>query len=128
MAKGLTRREVLAYGGAMAATGILGCRTALGGSPSGTKLVERHIVGGKDDFMIVRHLRIEGSNREIGAALARVARKNHAAKFSPEDPKLVRARKEYFAAKYPALAERGRGAAEELGIAWTDDSKDPFGL
>lgn len=59
----LSRRDFVAF-----------CGTAVANPVSmmspGAKVVEVEVAGGADDFMIVRHVKIEGSNRQIGRALA----------------------------------------------------------
>ena len=78
------------------------------------------IAGGRpEDFLSVRHLRADGTNRDIGRSLAEAARAVHGAASAPRpmsDPTVQRARRRWFAEQYPALAERGEGVAEVFGI------------
>lgn len=91
------------------------------------KLESRILAGGApNDFLTVRHLRVEGTDREIGRALARHARAVHgpAAGRFPVDPTLQRARRRWFAQHHPVLAERMVGVAEEHGVDPRDDRWD----
>jgi predicted choloylglycine hydrolase len=76
--------------------------------------------GGPDDFLSVRHLRIEGSQREIGAELARVASLVHGDAAAPRpvaDPRVERVRRQWFAAHFPTHAARLEGIAAHHGFA-----------
>ena len=68
--------------------------------------------GGRDDFLTVRHLRIAGSQREIGHALAASADAAHGSAAAPRpasDPRLERTRRRWFAMHHRAHSERMRG-------------------
>jgi hypothetical protein len=94
----------------------------------GAKVSERVVAGGPDDFMIVRHVRVEGTNRQIGSAITELARENHGVrKLASGSPASVAARKAFFAKRYPELYARARGAADVLG-GWFDAGVDPFGI
>jgi acyl-CoA:6-aminopenicillanic acid acyl transferase len=83
--------------------------------------------GGADDFLTVRHLRIEGTNHEIGHALATTSRSVHGAAAGPRpsvDPVVQRARRRWFAEHHPILAERGRGMAAAFGVEADSDDWD----
>lgn len=87
------------------------------------------IVAGGDpgDFLTVRHLRVEGTNREIGRALADAARAAHGSAAGPRpaaDPVRQRARRRWFDDNHPILAERGRGIADAFGVAADSDDWD----
>ena len=77
------------------------------------------IAGGRpEDFLTVRHLRVHGSNRQIGRALGQAARAVHGNAAQPRpmaDAVVQRARRQWFATHYPALAERAKGVAEVFG-------------
>lgn len=82
------------------------------------------LAGGRPgDALTVRHLRVEGTQREIGAALARAAEQVHgsAALPPPADPDLEVVRRRWFDLHHPILAERSRGVADHFGI----DPDDP---
>jgi hypothetical protein len=73
--------------------------------------------------MEVRHLVLKGSNREIGRALAAVARKRHRLKpAASSDPLRCRARRLYLRRHYPILFERMRGVAAFYGERLDNDS------
>jgi hypothetical protein len=86
---------------------------------------DKVIAGGPHDFMEVRHLVLEGSNQEIGRALAAIAAKRHRLKPALSSDRLrSRARNHYLARQYPILFERMRGVAEFYGERLGDDSLD----
>lgn len=83
--------------------------------------------GGPDDFLTVRHLRVEGSNREIGQALAEAAHAVHGDLARPRpvaDRALQQARRRWFELHHPVLAERGRGIADVFGVDYESDEWD----
>ncbi len=83
--------------------------------------------GGRDDFLTVRHLRIAGTNREIGNALATASRAVHGRAAGPRpvtDPVVQRARRRWFDQHHPILAERGRGIADAFGVDYDSDAWD----
>jgi len=84
---------------------------------SGTTTV---IAGGRaEDFLTIRHLRAQGSNREIGRCLAEAARAVHGAAAEPRlmpDAVVQRTRRRWFLEGYPAMAARGRGVADAFGV------------
>ena len=82
--------------------------------------------GGPHDFLTARHLRIVGTDREIGRGLAAAARQAHGAAAGPRpavDPVVQRARRRWFELHHPVLAERGRGMAEVFEV---DDESDEW--
>lgn len=82
------------------------------------------IAGGRaEDFLTVRHLRIEGNNREIGRCLAEAARAVHGAAAEPQlmDAVVQRSRRRWFLERYPAMAERARGVADAFGVEEDSD-------
>lgn len=82
------------------------------------------IAGGPDRAVTVRHVRAEGSDRDIGRALAAAAREAHGewASPSPADPFVEGLRRRWFAERWPAHAERIAGIADELGVDPDDTS------
>lgn len=80
---------------------------------------------GDEDFATVRHLRVEGSQREIGRALAAAAEEVHGAAARPvpaPDHVLERARRRWFARNHPLLLDRMGGVADHFGFALDDCS------
>ena len=80
--------------------------------------------GNPDDFLTVRHLRIEGDDRQIGRQLAAAAHRTHGDAATPRpvaDPLVERARRRWFDLQYPAHSARLRGVADHFGI----DAADP---
>lgn len=121
----LNRREFL--GCSAASLCAVGDWISILDSPT-AKVSERIVAGSSRDFMIARHLRLEGSNFEIGRALARIAKHRHATMLQKLDPAIGSVRRAYFAQRYTALADRGRGVAKEFGISWQANTSDFFSL
>jgi hypothetical protein len=80
--------------------------------------------GGIDDAVTVRHLRLEGSHRVIGANLAAAATAVHGSAAEPlvADPELERVRRQWFALHHPHHLERSLGVADHFGIDPDDTS------
>lgn len=73
--------------------------------------------------MEVRHLVLSGTNREIGASLALVARDRHGVlPAAGGDPAVTRARRHWCRREWPAHHERMRGVADVHGLDVDDDS------
>jgi hypothetical protein len=82
------------------------------------------IIGGTEAaFLTVRHLRLAGTQREIGAGLAAAATAVHGTNAAPRgiDPLVERARRRWFALNHPTHAARLAGIAEHFGL----DPDDP---
>jgi len=95
------------------------------------KIHEKALPGLEDSFLTVRHTSIRGTNREIGRALAAIAVERHG--LSPDelavaDETITRARRTYFAGRFPILMERAGGAAQKLGLDPEDECFDTAGL
>jgi hypothetical protein len=104
---------------AMLFAGVLAATSACGH----LTVRERVVAGTPDDFMVVRHLVLEGSNFEIGEHLAKIARERFGVTPSVRgDPVRNRAQREYFARNYPIFHERMRGVAAAFGESFEDDS------
>ena len=81
--------------------------------------------GGPDDVLTVRHLRLAGSQEEIGRALAATAEAAHGDAAMPRpavDPRIERVRRRWFAANHPTHLGRMRGIAEHFGLDPDDAS------
>jgi len=79
--------------------------------------------GAPDDALTVRHLRIDGSQHEIGAELARVATLVHGDDAAPRptaSSRVERVRRQWFAQHFPTHAQRLEGIAAHHGIASDD--------
>lgn len=132
----LHRRDFLCAAGVAAASGVLGCSSAAEAEEETGKrkkaekasVEEKIVAGGPNDFMISRHLRLSGSQRAIGKALAEIAKERHKTRLSPEDPIVLRARREFFKRNYPAHYERSLGAAEAYGLKLETATVDTMSL
>jgi hypothetical protein len=72
--------------------------------------------------MEVGHLVLSGTNREIGAALATMARDRHGVvPARGGDPLVTRARRRWYQSEWPAHYERMRGVADVGGLDVGDD-------
>jgi hypothetical protein len=77
--------------------------------------------GGPGDFSLVRHVRLEGTQAEIGSNIARLAWANHGVRPQPSaDPALTRARRRWREVHWPQLEERVRGVADYWDLAYDD--------
>jgi len=83
--------------------------------------------GGADDVVTVRHLRLQGSQREIGHKLAEIARDRHGVEPAERDAGTVLERLDYFRSDYPQHYERSLGARDLFGID-VDDPLDTSSL
>lgn len=121
-----SRREVL--------VGACGVTTVALGLPFGWNVFAHRdptakvVAGSENDFLIARYLRLDGSNFEIGGALAAQAKRQHKTKLGKLDRDRAKARTDWFAKHYPAMLERAKGAAKEYGCDWKTTDLDVFGL
>ncbi|MEU7828586.1 C45 family peptidase [Nonomuraea sp. NPDC049129] len=82
------------------------------------------IAGGRNDFQLVRHLTLHGSQVEIGRALTEEALRLGWAP-TPADPAVNRARRTWFERHWPQHHARMDGAAAALGL---DPDQDELAL
>lgn len=75
--------------------------------------LERTLLDGRDSLMHVRHIRLDGTNFEIGRTLAERAIDRYG--YTPDrlaaEPVYAGARRRYFQRHYPVHWERMRGVA-----------------
>lgn len=90
---------------------------------------ETVIAGGPEDYLEARHVSLRGTNREIGYAIASIARDVFDASplYSP-DPTVAAAIHAYFREHYPIHGERLLGAADAYGIPEGDPLANFVGL
>jgi len=127
MQRDLSRRDILAAG--LAGLTLSGCRHLLGVGDvpfRDANLTESAVVGGPNDLMTVRHLKLRGTNEEIGRALAGLARSRHRVRLSKSSQ--LAARREFYRTSYPAMHDRGRGVARAFGENPDRSELDPFEL
>lgn len=82
---------------------------------------------GGDVFPLLRHVKLSGTNYDIGKQLAEINIANHGdtlEKHRVPDPVYARARREYFQNHYPIYWERMQGVAAALGADPHDDHYD----
>jgi len=89
---------------------------------------ERVVAGGADDFVTVRHLRIKGSQRQIGKKLAEIAKDRHRVTLQKTEQPLLRARAEFYRRHYPMHLERGAGVADAFGLRVPESEFDTMML
>lgn len=106
---------------------------SLGGSPVtnhtfGVKCEERTIAGSRKDLMVVRYLRFEGTNEQIGVKLAEIARDRHGSKGDIARGNLAVEQLSWLKANWPELAARATGVASVFGRKAGDHGFDPTSL
>ena len=136
---GLERRRFLKYAGATAAVvgvSALGWNyvmrrvptAPLGTTTKGQVLVkdEALVPEAPENYQEVRHLVLRGSSRDIGRALAEIARRDlgvsRLAKYT--DSIYGEARRIYLKDNFPSLYERSLGVGDAFGLAEDDTSFD----
>lgn len=102
-------------------------------TPTGTlNFSEKVVAGGPTDFMVVRHVKMAGSNSEIGKKLAEIAKARHAVTLRTTDPTALRARREFYRRNYPHHFLRASGVAKAFGLKFETANVDamelPFNL
>jgi hypothetical protein len=109
--------------------GFAACLAQEEASQEGAVRLDKVIVGGPKDFIEVRHLVLEGTNEEIGKALAAIGKERYNVRPVPsDDPLRSRVQRRYIEKNYPILAERMRGVAAAYGKRFDDDAFDFNGL
>ena len=89
------------------------------------EIEDRLIAGGAADFMALRHLRLRGSQNEIGQHLARVARDDLGVrKQAWTSPRSTRAQRFFLRRNWPSHFDRMRGVAATFGADLEDDRLD----
>src|ERR1041385_1138456 len=111
-----------------ATTGIIGVVSTSLSSPSELKFRERTVAGTPQDLMIVRHLRLEGSNAQIGAKLAEIARDRHGARGDTAPGTLAADQLAWLQSHWPEMAERSAGGATFFGRKAGENGFDPTSL
>jgi hypothetical protein len=90
---------------------------------------DKIIAGSTDDFLLVRHVVLRGSNEAIGRELAEIARRRHQFSLPPsQDPFRTRVQRRYIEKHYPILHDRMRGVAAAFGRRLDDDAWNFSGL
>ncbi len=92
-------------------------------APTAQELAIEQVAGGPDDFLSVRHVRLRGTQREIGKSLAELAREHHGwTPTASRDPESTRQQRDYFETEAPHFLERMRGVADAAGVDVADDT------
>lgn len=90
---------------------------------------ETLVAGGPGDFLEARHLKLRGTNFQIGRKLAELARDRYGFRPRPDSPTPHRtAQRKYMERNFPIYAERMRGAASLFGLALNEDRADFDGI
>ena len=93
-------------------------------APKSFSFKETVVAGSAEDFMLVRHLVIEGSNYEIGRKIGEIALKIGVRLTPSADSLRNMVQREYVKNNYPILYERMRGVADAFGLKALDDRYD----
>jgi hypothetical protein len=97
-------------------------------SRSGLRFRERTVAGTSSDLMIVRHLRLEGTNEQIGAKLAELVRDRHGSKGDIAPGSLGVDQLAWARRNWPEMAARATGVAAVFGRKAGDRGFDPSSL
>jgi predicted choloylglycine hydrolase len=86
---------------------------------------ERIVAGSPDDFMMVRHIVLRGSNYAIGKKIGEILSENGESRILPSnDRRRNKLQLRYMAENYQILYERMKGLADAFGISVDDDAYD----
>ena len=87
---------------------------------------DENVITGDPEILIeVRHLKIKGSNREIGRKLSEIARERHGVQLTTKtDPLRNRCQRIYLQKNYPIHYQRMLGIADTYGMDINDDGID----
>ena len=96
--------------------------------PSTLRFQERTVAGTDRDLMIVRTLRLEGSNAQIGARLAELARERHGSAGDSAPGSLATEQLAWVKTNWPEMAERAEGVAGFFRRKPGEDGFDPTSL
>lgn len=108
---------------ALLAIVLVPCAVAQTAAEDSVVVSNEVVAGGPDDAVTVRHLVVEGTQQEIGAALARIARDELQSRPWPStDPRVTRVQERYIERVWPAQHARMRGSAAALGGELADRS------
>lgn len=82
-----------------------------------------------DTFPIVRHIQVQGTQREIGRKMAEIAKTRYGVSLATNvSAEYGKARYTYLQKNYPALLERSKGVLDAYGLKDNDPSVDPTAL
>lgn len=101
---------------------------AVADPPPALEFSEEQVAGSPEDFMIVRHVRLRGTNRDIGRKLGEIARQRHHSELEPLTPVMFRARRDFFQRNYPIHFSRSVGATEAFGLDIASTTLDVFAV
>ena len=82
------------------------------------------VAGGPDDYMVVRHVVLRGTNHEIGEQISELSRQASIRPIRGGNPLRNRVQRYYIKNNYPIHYERMRGLAEGFELSIEDDSYD----
>src|SRR5262245_47671409 len=105
-----TQRFVMAIAVA-AAVVVVGVVASCIPDTSKLRFAERMVAGTSDDLMIVRHVRLEGTNEETGARLAQIAHDRHGSKGDSAPGTLANDQLTWAKANWPEMAGRAAGVS-----------------
>ena len=84
--------------------------------PGGIYAKETVAAGSRNDFMLVRHVVLRGSNYEIGKKIAEFAIRDGIKIFPLGEPRRNRVQRSYMKKNYPVFYQRMKGVADAYGI------------
>ena len=110
----------------LASVALLLCSCQSKSTPASTisTFKETVVAGTAEDFMLVRHLVIRGSDYGIGKKIGEVAREFGVRMAPSADSLRNKVQREYVKNNYPILYERMRGVADAFGLDINDAHYD----
>jgi penicillin V acylase-like amidase (Ntn superfamily) len=119
------RTRMIAKAGLLSLLALLVLTSAVITHSAGVSYEERVVAGSPDDFMMVRHVVLRGSNYVIGKKIGEIATRNKDSGPVPShDRRRNRVQRQYMVQNYPILYERMKGLADAFGISISDDAYD----
>ncbi len=97
-------------------------------SISQTFFEEKIIAGSENDFMIVRYIKIKGTNKEIGEKIGQLAKQLKQEINSSSNHLRNKLQVKFMEFNYPIHYKRMMGVAEEYGTSLKDYSRDFSGI
>jgi hypothetical protein len=117
------------FGLSLVLAAVMAVAAAASRGDSRTLRFREHTVAGTDrDLMVVRSLRLEGSNVQIGARLAGIAQERHGSKGDRAPGSVATEQLTWLKTHWPEMAARAEGVATFFGRKAGEGGFDPTSL